>query len=89
MRIWNVSTLMALTIGATLQVSTTSVAAKEPCRCLYPGGAVEEGKTACIERDGKQLLARCEKVLNNTSWHFLGSACDVTAARDRKTPPAS
>jgi hypothetical protein len=52
-------------------------AAKAECTCLFAGGAVEHGQTACIQTAKGKQLARCEKVLNNSSWTFLDEACDV------------
>lgn len=49
---------------------------KHNCHCIFDGGEVEEGKTACIKTANGYSLARCEMVLNNTSWKFLGTPCE-------------
>lgn len=49
--------------------------ASATCTCIYTGGTVKEGETACIWTPKGNALARCEKVLNNTSWKLLGKAC--------------
>lgn len=55
--------------------------AQAECTCLFAGGAVEHGQTACIQTAKGKQLARCEKVLNNSSWTFLDEACDVEQSR--------
>ncbi|MEZ5800497.1 MAG: hypothetical protein R3D29_08480 [Nitratireductor sp.] len=45
------------------------------CTCRSPGGDVVEGQTACLKTSKGMVLARCEKVLNNTSWKFLDQPC--------------
>jgi hypothetical protein len=47
------------------------------CTCIYTGGTVKEGETACIWTAKGDALARCEKVLNNTSWKLLNKPCPV------------
>jgi hypothetical protein len=47
------------------------------CRCLYAGGEAEQGETACIKTADGPTLARCEMVLNNSSWTVLNTPCDV------------
>jgi hypothetical protein len=53
------------------------------CTCRYAGGDVIEGQTACIRTASGSTLARCEKVLNNTSWKFLNVPCPVSQARGK------
>jgi hypothetical protein len=48
------------------------------CTCRYAGGDVAEGQTACIKTAKGMTLARCERVLNNTSWTFLDQPCPLT-----------
>ena len=51
-----------------------------PCTCRSTDGSdVELGKTACIRSPQGMTLARCEKVLNNTSWKFLNQPCPGAA----------
>jgi len=45
------------------------------CTCRYQGGDVIEGQTACIRTTKGPTLARCERVLNNTSWKLLDQPC--------------
>ncbi|MEZ5872144.1 MAG: hypothetical protein R3D32_09895 [Nitratireductor sp.] len=45
------------------------------CTCRSPGGDVVEGQTACLKTSKGFMLARCEMVLNNTSWKLLDQPC--------------
>jgi hypothetical protein len=59
--------------GAFLYLATPFAAAD--CICLYKGGEVIEGQTACLSTAKGQELARCEKSLNVTNWKMLGEPC--------------
>lgn len=50
-----------------------------PCQCRYEGGVARQGETVCLDLNGQRRLARCEMVLNNASWRFLGIGCDAVA----------
>ncbi len=67
-------------------------AGEHGCTCKFSGGDVELGKTACIKTDKGNSLARCEMVLNNTSWKILNTPCDQLQSRMTPMPvptPAS
>jgi hypothetical protein len=51
------------------------------CTCLFSGGTVKEGETACIDTVKGKQLARCGMFLNNTTWVPLDKPCvpDKTA----------
>lgn len=51
--------------------------AQADCKCLYAGGEVKQGETACIKTVAGPRLARCEMVLNNSSWTVLDKACNI------------
>ena len=53
--------------------------AKAECICRYKSGEIIEGQTACLATAKGRELARCEKVLNVTSWKFLGEPCPSAA----------
>ena len=57
------------------------------CRCLYAGGLVEQGKTACIKTSEGYRLARCEMFLNNSSWKFSEKPCDLLQSQKSATQP--
>jgi hypothetical protein len=69
-------------VGAFLLLSTMFAGAD--CICLYKGGEVAHGQTACLVTAGGRELARCEKSLNMSTWKFLGEPCP-TAQSDK--PP--
>lgn len=50
--------------------------AGESCNCVANGQRVELGQLFCIKTaSGKEFLARCERVLNNTSWTRVQDGC--------------
>lgn len=63
----------ALCAGLLLAVPAS---AGDSCNCVANGQRVELGKLFCIKTaSGKEFLARCERVLNNTSWKRLQDSC--------------
>ncbi len=55
------------------------------CSCVANGQRIELGKLFCIKTaSGKEFLARCERVLNNTSWKRVQDSCPM--ALDLSTP---
>ncbi len=61
-----------------------AAAGENGCTCKFVGGDVKQGETACISTAQGKSLARCEMVLNNTSWTILNQPCDVEQS-SRKT----
>lgn len=55
------------------------------CTCRYEGGDVAEGETVCMRTANGMTMARCEKVLNNTSWKFLGEECPQASLQRPRT----
>lgn len=49
------------------------------CTCRYKGGETSDGQTVCMATAKGRELAVCEKVLNVTSWKFLGQPCPAAA----------
>jgi hypothetical protein len=68
--------------GALLLLGTAVAGAD--CICIYKGGTVTHGQTACVATAKGSELARCEKSLNMSTWKFLGEPCP-TAQTDK--PP--
>ena len=66
--------LSVLTI-LSLGVFTVPALAGEDCKCRGPNVEASEGETVCIVTSSGAQMARCERVLNNTSWTFLGTPC--------------
>lgn len=56
------------------------VSAGQDCTCRHIGGETPEGQTACIKTPKGMTMARCERVLNNTSWKILKQACPLANA---------
>ena len=68
---------LAMAIAA-LAIATPVLAAQE---CLANGKSFQVGQVACLTIAGESHLARCEMVLNNTSWTKIHDDCPG------KTPP--
>jgi hypothetical protein len=70
-------------IVASLSVLGSVVAAAGPnCSCRTSEGVkVEQGKTACLHLSSGDQLARCEMVLNNTSWKKIQDGCPTSRLR--------
>jgi len=58
-----------------------SVPASADCTCRSKDVVASEGDVVCINTPLGQRLARCDKVLNNTSWTFLQDACPVISQK--------
>lgn len=75
---------LAASVGTVLVL--TSTVATADCICLYKGGEVKHGETACLVTAKGRELARCEKSLNMSTWKFLGEPCP-TAQSDEPARP--
>ena len=65
----------ALLLFAVAAMAPGGAVAEHRCQCLYQGKKFEQGELVCIRVDGATRLARCEMLLNNSSWTFLGRGC--------------
>jgi hypothetical protein len=50
-----------------------------PCRCRHQGSAYRLGDTVCMSTHLGVQLARCDLVLNNTSWIPTGVPCTMSS----------
>src|SRR5690349_16096864 len=67
---WPASPCHGVTSGATGQAI--------PCRCRFQGSAYRLGDTVCMSTHLGVQLARCDLVLNNTSWVPIGVPCTIS-----------
>ena len=58
-----------------------SAPALADCTCRARDVVANEGEVVCLNTPLGQRLARCDKVLNNTSWTFLQGTCPITSQR--------
>lgn len=70
-----------LAIGA-VALSTPVLAQKLagpdiPCTCRFKGQDVPLGQTMCLDLPSGQVLATCDRVLNNTAWKTLQQGCPI------------
>jgi hypothetical protein len=54
-----------------------------PCRCRHRGSAYRLGEEVCMSTHLGVQLARCDLVLNNTSWIPTGVPCTMSRLRMR------
>jgi hypothetical protein len=66
--------LRLILAATTLTLMAAQTFAGPNCTCRYKGQNFETGSVVCIR--GK--LAKCEFVLNNTSWKFISELCPQT-----------
>ncbi|MEC9342434.1 MAG: hypothetical protein VYD64_01185 [Pseudomonadota bacterium] len=64
-----------------LMIGASASGAAADCTCRYRGGDIPEGQTTCFQTAQGPTLARCEKVLNNTSWKLLDQPCPTASLR--------
>jgi len=74
--------ILAATIA--LVALAPSAGAGENCTCRARNVEAIEGQTVCLTTANGSQMARCEKVLNNTSWKFLGTPCPLSQASPDK-----
>lgn len=71
--------LAALTLFGAIVAQT--VIAEADCRCRGSDGTLfQQGELACIKTAKGPRLARCEMVLNNSSWTVVRDDCPTAAA---------
>ena len=73
-------------IALSLCAVTTAAQAGENCTCRASNVEAREGQTVCVRTPNGNQMARCEKVLNNTSWRFLGTPCPISTIEPGNTP---
>ena len=75
--------MIRLVIAIALTIATSNVFAGEDCTCKYKNVDIPEGQIACLQTPNGEQMARCERVLNNTSWKFLGGGCSISMQNDQ------
>lgn len=66
-------------LSAALLVSGQTVVLAD-CECRANGQLYRHGELACLRLPTGDQLARCDKVLNNSSWKKLRDGCPEAAA---------
>jgi hypothetical protein len=75
------SSIVLSCLSAAALIAISASPAFSECTCRYKGGETMDGQTVCMATAKGKELAVCEKVLNVTSWKFLGQSCP-TASND-------
>lgn len=65
--------VMLLSVFALMPANGMS--AEAVCSCVANGQTYQLGEIACFTLPNGQKRARCDRVLNNTSWTFLDDEC--------------
>ena len=73
------SSILVKWLCASAMSALVSSPAASECTCRYKGGETSDGQTVCMATAKGRELALCEKVLNVTSWRFLGQPCPAAA----------
>ncbi|WP_274629238.1 hypothetical protein [Arvimicrobium flavum] len=71
--------LLGLIILGALDFAVTPAAAD--CKCRANGKLFHHGEVACLSLPTGQQLARCDMVLNNSSWQKVQDGCPEAAAQ--------
>ena len=60
-----------------------------PCRCRFKDRAYRLGELVCMPTALGSVFARCDLLLNNTSWVPTGMPCQVSLnSRTGQEPPS-
>jgi len=69
-------------LASVMVLGNASAWAGQNCTCRAEGVEATLGQTVCLKTPAGLRLARCEMVLNNTSWKFLDGACPQASRAD-------
>ncbi|MER9331635.1 hypothetical protein NKJ26_21905 [Mesorhizobium sp. M0152] len=74
-------------IGVAFAIAAIAPAFAAP-ECLANGKSFQIGQVACLTIADQSHLARCDMVLNNTSWTKVGNSCpeNTLAPHPHMTP---
>jgi hypothetical protein len=50
-----------------------------PCRCRFDGREYRLGEAVCMTTHVGTVIARCDLMLNNTSWIPTTTACEISS----------
>jgi len=72
-------------LASVMVLGSASAWAGQNCTCRAEGVEATLGQTVCLKTPAGLRLARCEMVLNNTSWKFLDGACPQASRADERS----
>jgi len=73
-----------LGLALTIPISGT---AQAHCQCRAFGQTFEQGQVVCLRLPDGSRLARCDKVLNNSSWKKIAEGCPEAGAHETPAAP--
>lgn len=56
-----------------------------PCRCRFDGRDFRLGEAVCMKTHVGTVLARCDLLLNNTSWVPTSTPCELSTVQGPRT----
>ena len=71
-------------VGLALALAAPTPSFAAPA-CLANGKSFNVGQTTCLTLEGESHLARCDMVLNNTSWTRIKDECSGEAPKPHPT----
>ena len=77
--------LLSLTV-AWAGLALPGPATADECMCIANGQRYSLGETVCLKLSSGSWLARCGRVLNNTSWEKIGDGCPVSSINAPQLP---
>lgn len=66
-----------IALYAVMTLSTPSFAGPD-CTCRGNGKDIAEGQIVCLNLPSGAVLARCDRVLNNTAWKTIQKGCPTS-----------
>ncbi len=70
-----ITTLLPRWVAVAAMLTASNGMAFAECLCRANGRTYEQGQIACLALTGEKQLARCEMVLNNSSWKKIQNGC--------------
>jgi len=77
--------MLFATLVWAMALGSASAWAGQNCTCRAEGVEATLGQTVCLRTPAGLRLARCEMVLNNTSWKFLDGPCPQASRADERS----
>ncbi len=70
-----------VTIFAAITFSAPGFAGPD-CTCRGNGKDIAEGQIVCLNLPSGAVLARCDRVLNNTAWKTIQKGCPLSSLQN-------
>jgi len=71
--------LLGIAVALGMAAPAAADEAGIPCYCRANGASHPVGAVVCLSTPSGMSLARCGRVLNNTSWSILSAPCPTAS----------